>query len=602
MFVLYSIHCLDTFIQVWQNTSTAHFEVTVVALLHFIVPADNVWMSLGSGSRILIVGIVAEILQDFVQKTWFATTLFVNFVFVRKHRTFLPLNVIIVVGTFVFFPFLLAIIFISSAFSSPLLPVFTLPVFLISFPRTKRFWPSLINYASSYSNCEDSVYYQQSEVEIVKAIHRSISSGSISPTPGTYLLLRFEDRLSVVTFLEHGHGHCALAIKGLELQETSCHSIEATKIDSIFEDAYDPGSKTCPKFWINTHFSNTLQPIDAQVIKVYSDAHNVLTGIIDQPSSLKRFSDNLLKSLVWVLSHHFVNAIKNEVNDEDNVPDANRIHVHLPETEHLPANATCTVDRPKVTSDGTRSAWTATREDNTEAAGHVSPQEFAKQADALSWSDSISDLCDDTSLQTDKLNADTAFTLDAVDSLPGLIPQDRPLDWNELSPKTTKPVHSNGLIQSEVGLSAIKNVPISVVGELQQISDGRTDNGIPLKWVEDLPLKYSQLSKLRTQFPADWLELLVNQDRKNTFSAKLKERLVDLVIVCFAIADIGASSDLCGRRAEGTKPFDIFEGFCGRFPYSAHSEWLNGDKILNSLLAKAYRYVCVRRKAACICI
>ena len=561
--------------------------MTVVAVLYFIVPADNVWMSLGSGSQLLIIGIAAEVLQDFLQKMWFALTLFVNFVFVRKHRTFLPLNVAIIVGTIIFLPFLLAIIFISSIFSSPLLPLFTLPVFLVSYPRTKRFWPSLVNYASSYSKCEDSIYYQQSEAELVKAVYRSISSGSISPSPGTYLLLRFEDRLSIVTVLEHGYGHCVMAIKGLELQETSCHSIEATKIDSIFEAAYDPDSKSCAVFWFNTHFSNTLQPIDAQVITVYSEARNVLTGIIDQPSSLQRFSDHLLKSLVWILSRHFMNVIKNEVHSDNvhNVPDAGSV----PESELRHGNSNV-INSDEGPRDGSKSAWTVTRVDSTEA---PVTQEVIGQADALSWSDSLSDFGDAVSVQRDKLTSHTRFTLDAVDSLPGLIPQDRPLYLNDQGPKKTTPIHKihnlsdyNGIIQSAI--------PMSGLSTKQRACDGKTNDGIPLMWVEDLPLKYSQISKLRTRFPTDWLESLGDQ---SILSASLKEKLINLVMVCFAIADIGTSSELCGRREE-TKPFDIFEGFCGRFRYSSQSNWLSGDQILSSLLTKAYR--CVYTPWQCI--
>lgn len=41
----------------------------------------------------------------------------------------------------VFFPFVLAIVALASALSAPLLPLFTLPVFLVGFSRQSRFWP-----------------------------------------------------------------------------------------------------------------------------------------------------------------------------------------------------------------------------------------------------------------------------------------------------------------------------------------------------------------------------------------------------------------------------------------------------------------------------
>ena len=573
-----------------------------MAILHFVVPANNSWKALGSGTQLLIVGITTEILQDFLQKSWFAGTMLTNFIFVRKHRTYFPLTILITVGTFICFPVLLAIILISSVFSSPLLPLFTLPVFLVSFPRAKRFWPSLINYASSYSKCQDSIYYQQAEVEIANVIHQAVSCGAILATPGTYLLLRFEDRLMVVTFLEHGYAHCVLAVKGLELQETSCHSIEATRIDGIFEDAYDPSSKNCPRFWFNTHFSNTLQPVDSKVIKVYSDAHNVLTGIIDQPLSLRRFSDNLLKCLVWVLYHHFLQAAA-ATNEHQN----NELKVSSTENGYIHRQANCDSGCSGVAKgnvNDSKSAWT--EEMSTRVPTSVKQESTTKEG-TLSWSESISSIDDVFSMQNGKQNIDTVYALDAVDSLPGLIPQDRPLSRPRQRSTTIivdnmgHPNDEDGITQSEVRLSAI---PISGISKLQQVGDLDGLIEIPVRWMEELPLTYSQLNELRTKFPVDWLEFLVDCKHDSSLTSNLKEKLADLVMVCFALTDVGTSSQFCGGRVEETKPFDILEGFCGRFPYSTHSNWLNGDHLLTSLLLKAYRYACdvVIRTIICIII
>ena len=525
--------------------------------------------------------------------------MFGSFVFIRKHRKCLLLTVIIVIATFIFLPLLLAIILISSIFSAALLPLFTLPVFFVSFPRTKRFWPSLVNYASSYSKCEDSIYYQQSESEISKVLHHAVSSGAVSAAPGTYLLLRFEDRLSVVTFLEHGYGHCALAIKCLELQETSCHSIEATKIDSIFEDAYNPGSKSCPKFWFNTHFSNTLQPIDSEVIEVYSDARNVLTGIIDQPSSLTRFPGNLIKCIVWVLYHHFTQAA---ANGQKNVKPHEPVIISGVQTQIKNCDSGETnVGKNNINS--SKDAWTLEINSASDEIPQYGKQESTKinrELDTFSWSESISS--NDEEHNGGLNTASNIFSLDAIESLPGLIPQDRPLDINP-QPKHNMATtniddiigsNNDEVMASEVRLSAI---PISGMSKLQQVGDLEAAPGmieIPQRWTEGLPLSYSQLSELKAKFPTDWLEFLLKHDHNETsahLTTYLKEKLVDLALVCFALTDIGTCSRISGRRAKETKPFDIFEGFGGKFPYSTHSDWLSGDQHLNTLLLKAYRCV-----------
>ena len=42
-----------------------------------------------------------------------------------------------------------------------------------------------------------------------------------------------------VQVLERGFGYCQISVKGLELQETSCHTVEATRIDDIIEETFE---------------------------------------------------------------------------------------------------------------------------------------------------------------------------------------------------------------------------------------------------------------------------------------------------------------------------------------------------------------------------
>jgi hypothetical protein len=41
----------------------------------------------------------------------------------------------------IFSPFIFVIIVVSSIFSTPILAIFTLPVFFLAYPRPLRFWP-----------------------------------------------------------------------------------------------------------------------------------------------------------------------------------------------------------------------------------------------------------------------------------------------------------------------------------------------------------------------------------------------------------------------------------------------------------------------------
>lgn len=123
---------------------------------------------------------------------------------------------------------------------------------------------------------------------------------------GNHYLVRYQDRLVWIMILERGSGYCSVNIKGLELQETSCHTAEATRLDDIFEEAF-PEDLGC--FPLNHYPLHTLTLVDIEPIKTYSDARNVLTGIIDQPGSFDVTMSSFIKSLVWVLLHH-VNKLK----------------------------------------------------------------------------------------------------------------------------------------------------------------------------------------------------------------------------------------------------------------------------------------------------
>jgi len=49
--------------------------------------------------------------------------------------------------------------------------------------------------------------------------------------------------------LEKGYGYVSLSVKGLELQETSCHALEATRLDDACQVAFEsPARTTCCRY------------------------------------------------------------------------------------------------------------------------------------------------------------------------------------------------------------------------------------------------------------------------------------------------------------------------------------------------------------------
>ena len=532
----------------------------VIAILQLSLPTDSIWAIFGLGTQALIVGVALDIGANFIQKVSFVAKQFISFASDSKQRTYLSLNIIIIVGTVLFLPLVLAIILASSILSAPLLPLFTLPIFFVSFPRPRRFWPSLIDYGSSYSKCNDSVYYQQAEAEIARILSTSISSGTVYAHPGSHFILRFQDRLGFATILETGYGFCVLTIRGLELQETSCHTVEASTVDDMFELAFDTESNgSCLQFWLNTHILNTLQPVDSTTIHTYSDARNVLTGIIDNPQALERFSNTLLKTLVWVLFHHLYSSRENQ--------------------------KPCTV-KERLAESISRGRPPLQLQDNVVHVSSPKPKGRIN-VDTLSWSASISSAVGDL-YPTPSHSPTHGTSLE----LPGQIPEDRPIEPPHLTASSETTLDSD-TVQSAVRLSAVETRLVQRHGS-KSVSSNKVHpehcqqkSSLPARWMQH-PLGYSQINKLLKDFPQDWLKF-IKETTANSCNPDTEQHFMRLVMVCFSIVDIPASNQLSGKVSQ-TEPFNIYEGFHGEHPYSTNINWLTEEKLLHSLVTEAYRY------------
>ena len=94
--------------------------------------------------------------------------------------------------------------------------------------------------------------------------------------------------------------------QGLELQETSCHTVEARRVDEVFEGAFERPERLGLTQGLNMHWGNALTPCAMLPVRVYSDARNVLSGIIDSHDNLRTLQDDFLKTLIWLLLRHCV--------------------------------------------------------------------------------------------------------------------------------------------------------------------------------------------------------------------------------------------------------------------------------------------------------
>lgn len=286
------------------------FDVVIISILYWCVPDVCGLQVYGIGPLSLFISFCVHFLFNLIQRIKFFVILLVSFISSYSNNSTFRRSFLI---SFLLLPISLAFIFTSALFSAPLMPILTLPIIIMSFPRPKAFWPSLLT-PKSHSETSDSFYYQQALPAIAKCISYSSRIGAYSARPGTTLLVRFQDRLSIVRHIEKGHNYSLIQVQGLELQETSCHTAEATSIDDIRDTLYSDSSRRS----INRYPLHQFHPVDVSVGRVYSDARSSLTGIIDNYEALVRFSDNLYKALVWVFVSN-TNVIDAAVNTSNSI-------------------------------------------------------------------------------------------------------------------------------------------------------------------------------------------------------------------------------------------------------------------------------------------
>lgn len=136
-------------------------------------------------------------------------------------------------------------------------------------------------------------------------------------------------------------------MKGLELQETSCHTAEASRVDASFSQAFDRDdgatNKSLMSSLFNPHAFHTLTPLTQLSAPGYSDTRNVLTGVIDSPDMLGIVKDYFHKALLYIIMDYVVNRSSaalgggREENKEGNVnqKERNQAQANKKNREHL---------------------------------------------------------------------------------------------------------------------------------------------------------------------------------------------------------------------------------------------------------------------------
>ncbi|XP_075568672.1 pecanex-like protein 4 isoform X2 [Pelecanus crispus] len=547
------------FRMVWQNTENALLDIVLVSIAQMLVFNPDLWWnrSLDTGIRLLLVGILRDRLLQFVSKLQFAIAILLTSWTEKKQRrkstaTLITLNV-------VFFPILLTFVAISALLSSPLLPLFTLPVFLIGFPRPIRSWPGPVGATACV--CSDTVYYQQMVPSLAVALQSALAAGSLGLSlPGSHYLCRFQDRLMWILVLEKGFTYCGVNIKGLELQETSCHAAEAHRVDEIFEMAFEHQEHT-KILSPNHHFGHILTPCTVLPVRLYSDARNVLSGIIDSHENLKHLKDDFIKVLVWMLVQYCYK--KSKTLESPGNADKNK-KGSFPENQH---------------------------------SGAVERSRPLREEDSFSV-DTIEDWTDDSDIfdlepsgrMKDRKELGQLVTTPKVHlSIPGSVEtqsQDVP---QEMSPE-------DKLYRAVVlGLPAVdKGKQQEVLPQVEFSCCYSELLSIPEEW-RTAPVPTSKVNEMRQRFPEEWYHFILSQldffHLKEKPSNLLEDLMKDKALKDLYIHGVlSCCFGLFGLDNTVPAPSHVFRAYTGGIPWSVGLDWLTSKPELFQLALKAFRY------------
>ncbi|NXX38289.1 PCX4 protein, partial [Tricholaema leucomelas] len=541
---------------VWQNTENALLDIVVVSVAQMLVLSPDLWWnrSLDTGMRLLLVGILRDRLLQFASKLQFAIAILLTSWTEKKQRrkstaTLITLNL-------VFFPVLLTFIAISALLSSPLLPLFTLPVFMIGFPRPVRSWPGPVGAAACV--CSDTVYYQQMVPSLTGALQTALAAGSLGLSlPGSHYLCRFQDRLMWILVLEKGFTYCGVNIKGLELQETSCHAAEAHRVDEIFGMAFEHQEHT-KILSPNHHFGHILTPCTVLPVRLYSDARNVLSGIIDSHENLKHLKDDFVKVMVWMLVQYCYK--KSKTQESPGSVNKNKKGL-FPEPQHSGE-----IERSQ-----------APREEDSSSVDTV--EDWTDDSD-------IFDLEPSGRMKSKKEPGQIGTAPKVLLSIPGSVETQ---SLQEMSPeaKLYKAV--------TFGLPAVdKGKQQEALPQVEFSCSYSELLSIPEEW-RTAPVPSSKVNEMRQRFPEEWYQFILSQldffHLKEKPSNLLEDLLKDKALKDLYIQGVlSCCFGLFGLDNTVPAPSHVFRAYTGGIPWSVGLEWLTSKPELFQLALKAFRY------------
>lgn len=347
-------------------------------------------------------------------------------------------------------------------------------------------------------------------------------------------------------------------------------------MDEVFEAAFERPERLGFTQGVNLHWGNALIPCAALVVRAYSDARIVLSGIIDSHDNLRKLQEDFLKVLVWLLLRYGVQKHRGFLCSSEVGPGFGG---RKSQSSQL---AQTTSNQPLET---------------VLVESNVSSLRFRQDSSSVAsfgdWSDEDDLFGPEPARRTVALV--TAEAQYGLSSLPGSVEMDSIYENMALS--ALQPLQPLGL---GLGMPAMDKGHNSEVfregsGPLLQLNFSCPQSevfNLPTGW-RTAPFAPSRLLQLRHFFPEDWFRFTLGQfgpavqDETTEDMTKalkeddvLKELHTQVALSC--LISLGAESAF-------TSPSLVYRLYCGDIPWTEGLDWLSSSKELYQLSLRAFR-------------
>lgn len=343
------------------------------------------------------------------------------------------------------------------------------------------------------------------------------------------------------------------------MQETSCHTAEARRVDEVFEGAFvqEESTKMCS---INGHFGSVLTPCTVLPVKLYSDARNVLSGIIDSHDNLREFKGDLVKVLVWILIQYCSRRSSMQENVHKTESKGNASLIILPSLNTSPQTKS---------PEDTVSLYSETLDD---------------------WSDDV--WGDEPTTRKGKDEKDQVKVLQSINlPLPGSV------ESHMVGDHSVGKVPENSLYKAVIlGYPAAdkgKQEDVAYIPLMEFSCFHSHLLSLPKEWTSNC-LPNSRMREMSLQFPGDWYQFVLRQlecfPSEENVPNVLEEIAKDRVLRDFYVhAVMTCYFSLLGVDNMDPTPGHILRVYSGVLPWSVALDWLTEKPELFQLTLKAFR-------------